>query len=37
MDNSNLAKYKITADILSFEKGTEHYEDIRVSLDCLSP
>ena len=29
MDNSNIAKYKITADILSFEKGTEHYENVR--------
>lgn len=29
MDNTNTGNYKISADILSFEKGTEHYENVK--------
>ena len=29
MDNTYSGSYKISADILSFEKGTEHYDNVR--------
>ena len=29
MDNTNTGRYKISADILSFEKGTEHYDNVK--------